>query len=165
MRNVLDFRIIELFLIFIIVLSVSCKQTSETTENNQKQSLEIADNAKGIIIQMDKNWAQAALDKDIDKFANYMHSDYAGVVSGGRKLDKQSWVDKLRNSDVVYESVVLENIEVKVYNNLAMVQGEYIQKAIRDGEPEEVTGIYINTWIKENNSWQVIASGFGRTSE
>ncbi len=165
MCNILNFRITKLFLIVSILLCISCKQSSETTENNQKQSLEIADNAKGKIIQMDKDWAQAALDKDIEKFANYMHTDYAGVVSGGRKLDKQSWVDKLRNSDVVYESVVLENIEVKVYDNLAIVKGEYIQKAIRDGKPEDVTGIYINTWIKENNSWQVIASGFSRTSE
>lgn len=157
MRYQLNYALLLIFSVF----ALACQNSNKKSYNNPDPD----GNLKEQIIQMENDWVKAALDKDIERFASYMHEDYAGVVSGGRKLDKISWVAKLRESTVEYESVKLNNLVVNIYENVVVVKGEYTQKAMRDGTKEDIAGIYINTWIKQEGPWQVLSSGFSRTKE
>ena len=114
-------------------------------------------------------WAQAAVDGDIEKFSGYMSDGYEElyVVPATAKKntvwgtsDKASWVALLRSKREKYASVKLRNLKVYLRGEIAIVTGEYSQKATSGGKDNSSSGLYVDTWMKTRGRWQLISSVF-----
>lgn len=114
------------------------------------------------VLHAEHEWVNVTLQGNVDAFSSFMADEYLALLPGGRIRDKATWVSALRAGTSKYESVNLSNLRVRVYGNTAVVFGEYTQKATADGKDNSAAGKYVDTWIKRDGRWQVVASGFSR---
>jgi ketosteroid isomerase-like protein len=129
------------------------KSQAESLPDSQKE-----------LIAMEHRWIDATIKGDADAFASFMADQYVAVVSNARIRDKATWVEGVRSGGLKYESVELRNLKVRLYGDTAIVTGEYTQKATSNGQDYSARGAYVTTWLKRNDRWQAIASGFSRST-
>ena len=121
-----------------------------------------------MIIAAEREWAKAAVDRDIATFSKYMSDDYLLIAvmatAGGQAqfevTTKSSWVDKIRLGHEKYDSVEIHDLKVFFNGELATVTGAYSQKGTSDGKDISASGIYVDTWAKRDGQWQLINSTF-----
>jgi uncharacterized protein (TIGR02246 family) len=110
------------------------------------------------IMRLQETWVQAAVDADADAFARFMDDSYR-VVSRGRVRDKATWVESIRSGRATYEAVQYHNVDVDVYGDtIAVISGEYSQKATAAGQDNSKPGVFVATWVKRDGQWRAIAS-------
>ena len=115
------------------------------------------------VLAAEHEWVKVTLAGDADKFASFIGEEYVALTENGRTFDKASWVSDIRSAKTKYESVELSNLVVRVYGNTAaVVRGDFTQKAT--GNHPTAAGKYVNTWVKRDGRWQVVASGFSTMS-
>lgn len=126
------------------VFAVSAAKPAPTTEQQ--------------VLTAEQEWVDATLAGDVDRFASFIGDEYVALVQNGQTFDKSTWVSDLRAARVKYESVKLSNLVAHVYGHTAVVRGEFAQRAT--GNHPTTSGRYVNTWVKRNGRWQIVASGF-----
>ena len=117
------------------------------------------------VLRAEHEWVEVTLKGDVDAFASYLADDYHALLTGARVRDKETWVSGLRAGTTTYQSVELSNLRVQLYGDTAVVFGDYTQRATSGGRDNSATGKYVNTWIKRNGRWQVVASAFSRVPQ
>jgi ketosteroid isomerase-like protein len=117
----------------------------------------------------ERAWAQAAVKADAAGMARLMSDDYVEIAmetapgttkSGWVTTSKAQWVELVRSGREKYTSVDLRNLKVYLHGDVATVTGEYSQTGTNEGKDISATGLYVNTWVKKNGSWQVVSSVF-----
>jgi ketosteroid isomerase-like protein len=121
------------------------------------------------IIVSERQWAKAAVDGDAAGMAKFMADDYVEIeietVPGTKTnrcvtTNKTQWIELVKSRREKYESVDLRNLRVYVHTDVATVTGEYSQTGTKDGKDISGTGVYVDTWVKKNGSWQLVSSVF-----
>jgi ketosteroid isomerase-like protein len=131
-------------------LLMSCAPAGDETAGEE---------AEGKVIELEHQWVDAALAGNVESFAAFMTDDYV-VVSDGHTTDKRTWVDAVRSGRHANTSVELLNLKVHLYGNTAVVNGDYTQSDLVNGQEKWVRGVYVTTWVRRNGRWQAVASGF-----
>ncbi len=135
-----------IFLIVAVLFSIA-ESPSPTASTPEQQ-----------VLAAEQAWVDVTLAGDADKFASFIGDEYVALVKDGRTFDKASWVSDLRSAKTKYEWVKLSNLVVRLYGDTAVVRGDFAQKAT--GNHPTAAGKYVNTWVKRDGRWQVVASGF-----
>jgi ketosteroid isomerase-like protein len=121
------------------------------------------------LLASERAWAKAAVDGNADAMAKFMSDDYVELTmetdkatnkTRWKNTGKAEWVALVCSGTEKYESVDLRNLRVYLHVDVATVTGEYTQKGSRDGQDISATGLYVNTWVKKNGTWQVVSSVF-----
>ena len=89
-----------------------------------------------MIIAAEREWAKAAVDRDVATFAKYMSDDYVLIavdVTAGRQQQfevttKASWVEKIRSGREKYDSVEIHDLKVFFNGELPTVTGHIRRK-------------------------------------
>ena len=149
---------VSLPLICVFVGVLACAHSSPA--GSQSPSPQSAEQA---VRAAEHDWVDAALAHDADKFASLVADEYIELVPGARTVDKATWVSHIRSGTTKYESVEIFNLVIRIYGNTAVVVGDFSQKATSDGKDRSAAGKYVNTWIRRQGRWQVVASGFSTT--
>jgi hypothetical protein len=116
-------------------------QTSDTTE---------------MITKREKEWMQAWIDKDENKFNDILADDFLLSSARGVLMTKQEWI-KGALGPFTCEGFQWKEIKVRIYDNVAVVNAITSQKA-NVGE-QDWSGDFIVTdvWVNKNGKWQVVA--------
>jgi ketosteroid isomerase-like protein len=93
--------------------------------------------AKGIQELQDR-WVQAELQADVATLDTLLDADFVGVGPLGFTLDKQAWLGRHRSGDLKYQALALEDANVRLYGDAAIVIAAQRQKATYQGN--EVPG-------------------------
>jgi hypothetical protein len=83
-----------------------------------------------MILAAEREWAKAAVDRDVATFAKYMSDDYVLIavdVTAGRQQQfevatKASWVEKIRSGREKYDSVEIHDLKVFFNGELATAE-------------------------------------------
>lgn len=135
-----------------LVFSTACASTGSGVQEQVNPATERE------IMRLQEEWVQAAVDADADAFAQFMDDNYR-VVSRGRVRDKAMWVESIRSGQATYEAVQYHNVDVNVYGDtVAVISGEYSQKATAAGQDTSKPGVFVATWVKRAGRWQAVAS-------
>jgi len=109
------------------------------------------------IVALEKQWAAAVQKPDVAAASQFMSDNYfLAIAVQGRPLTiipRQAWLDNLK----VYEikSLDIDDIQVHVYSNVAVVVLLWSQQATFRGQ--DATGQYLITdiWAKDSTGWRV----------
>ena len=148
------------FLAFALAIVATYHGQAYPQSDSQKQS--------DMIIAAEREWAKAAVDRDVATFSKYMSDDYVLIAvnaTPGREPEfdvttKSSWVEKVRSGREKYDSVEIHNLKVFFNGELATVTGAYSQKGTSAGKDISASGIYVDTWRRRNGQLQLINSTF-----
>jgi len=87
--------------------------------------------------ELGQRWAAAEQAADADALDALATDDFTLVGPLGFVLDKQQWLDRYHNGDLVTSSLVWNDVHVRDYGTAAIAVGVHTQQAAYRGQPSD----------------------------
>jgi ketosteroid isomerase-like protein len=114
------------------------------------------DDAAKQILELEKQWSVANVQKDIATLDRIMADDYIGIESVGMVANKAQEIADIRTGGVVVEAEQPTQMKVRLYGNTAVVTGHLSIRDRRDGKPGRHEVVFTDVWIRRGGQWQVV---------
>jgi ketosteroid isomerase-like protein len=112
----------------------------------------------GRVLALEKAWNLALESKDTRALEQILASTLVSVDIDGSVQSKSEFLGSIKAPDYKPAQVITEQSNVQVYGNAAVVTGVFRVKGIENGRPYTRRERFTDTWIKQNETWQCVAS-------
>jgi len=112
----------------------------------------------GRILGLEKAWNKAIEVKDTKALDQLLGSTFVAVESNGAQSNKSEFLASIKDPSYQPSQAVNEEMNVQVYGNSAVVVGIFRIKGVEKGKSYVRRERFIDTWIKQNQGWQCVAS-------
>lgn len=155
-NNWKHFRLSFPFIWVILVMTTeltSCnsrKQTDEkfdsTDEQSQLDEIKKLENAR----------LAAGINKDVAFFDSATADDYTQIDFDGNVLNKAQTLERIKSSYAQLQSNVVEDMDVRIYSNVAILTGLGNPKGTMKGEEFRDRVRYTRVYVKREGNWKVV---------
>jgi ketosteroid isomerase-like protein len=123
---------------------------------------EQAKKAEEELRKLEQDWADAVQPRDAAKVEQILADDWHGVNATGETRTKKMALDQLRSGDLISESIELMDVNVRTYDESAVVTGKEFVKGRYKGK--DINGEYrcIDVFVRKDDRWQCVASQITR---
>jgi ketosteroid isomerase-like protein len=110
--------------------------------------------------EMEEKWEASIPSHDFTTVQGFVASDFVGVSSQGKFVDKSSMLAEYKKDKDTYKSAKNEKLSVKSFGpNVTVVTGRAREKGTgKDGKAFDRTLLFTDTWMLRNGQWQCVAS-------
>jgi ketosteroid isomerase-like protein len=105
------------------------------------------------IEELGQKWTAAELRGDVPALRSMLADDFIGVGPLGFLLTKEQWLARLQSGDLTYESLQLDEVSVRVYNDAAILIGRQAQKAAYRGNPVDAQLRTTLVFVHQDGQW------------
>ena len=112
----------------------------------------------GRVLALETAWGHAIELKDTKALDQMLGSTFVAVEIDGTVSTKAEFLAGIKDPSYQPSQAVNEQISVQVYGNAAVVTGIFRVKGMEKGKPYVHRERFIDTWIKQNQTWQCVAS-------
>lgn len=115
---------------------------------------------KMTVRDMEEKWEASVPSHDFSTVQGYVASDFVGISSQGKFVDKGAFLADFKKDKDTYKSAKNEKLNVKNFGpNLTVVTGRAREKGTtKDGKPFDRTFLFTDTWMLRGGQWQCVAS-------
>jgi hypothetical protein len=99
----------------------------------------------------------AQVSKNYDVLDKVLANDLTYTHSNGNKDSKQSYIQSIRDGKSKYDAIDVEELNVRVYGNTAVINGVCMIKAINNGETINTHLRYTDVYVRKGSQWQMVA--------
>lgn len=117
------------------------------------QAPSVADTIK----QLEQDWVDAMIAVDIDKLSRIIADDWVHGYPG-KSRTKADFLSSLKASKYKLEACEFGPRNVKVFGDVAVLQGTVTERIIKDGQSRTVRVAYMDVWVKRGDRWMVVRS-------
>ena len=110
------------------------------------------------IISLETAWNGAEVNHDVRSLEMLIADTFVYTDSDGSFLYKDQWLAQVKNETEQYQQLANTDVAVVVYENAAVVTGQYREKIQIKGKWVTRTGRFTDTWIRRNGEWKCVAS-------
>jgi ketosteroid isomerase-like protein len=103
------------------------------------------------------DWDRAIVRKDRAAIEANMAEDFRQIDSAGNVETKQSFVDDLVSPQLTIDPYVVEDLEVRLYGDTALLSGRTRMTGRYDGKPFNSHYRYIDIYVKRGGRWQIVS--------
>jgi len=107
---------------------------------------------------MEDAWVNAIVHKDINVLNHVIADDFGGLSPNGFAYTKQEAISDVQSGSYVVESMVLDNVKVRVYGDTALVTFYQNEKSKFGDEDRSGRYAFTDVWVKRDGVWQAVAS-------
>jgi ketosteroid isomerase-like protein len=100
-------------------------------------------------------WDKAIVRKDKAAIAGNMSEDFRQISSSGEVSDKKTFVDNLTSDDLVIDPYTVEDFNIRLYGDVALLSGRTHMTGRGNGEPFKTQYIYIDIYRRVAGNWKV----------
>src|SRR5260221_14487666 len=93
------------------------------------------EHAKQEVARLADAWIEAELRGDIPFLERTLADDFVAIGPLGFMLAKHEWLARHQSGDLKYQSLDLDEVTVRLYNEAAVVIGRQVQDAAYRGNP------------------------------
>jgi ketosteroid isomerase-like protein len=110
--------------------------------------------------EMEEKWEASIPSHDLTTVQGFVASDFVGVSSQGKFVDKSSMLAEYKKDKDTYKSAKNEKLNVKSFGpNVTVVTGRAREKGTaKDGKAFDRTFLFTDTWMLRGGQWQCVAS-------
>ena len=110
--------------------------------------------------EMEEKWEASIPSHDFSTVQGFVSSDFVGISSQGKFVDKSSMLAEFKKDKDTYKSAKNEKLNVKAFGpNVMVVTGRAREKGTtKDGKPFDRTFLFTDTWMNRGGQWQCVAS-------
>jgi len=110
--------------------------------------------------EMEEKWEASIPSHDFTTVQGFVASDFVGVSSQGKFVDKSSMLAEYKKDKDTYKSAQNEKLNVKSFGpNVTVVTGRAREKGTgKDGKAFDRTFLFTDIWMLRNGQWQCVAS-------
>jgi ketosteroid isomerase-like protein len=113
---------------------------------------------RGRILGLESAWNHAIEAKDTKALDQLLGSTFVAVEIDGTMETKAEFLSGIKDPSYQPSQAVNEEINVQMYGNSAVVTGIFRVKGVEKGKQYVHRERFIDTWIKQNQAWQCVAS-------
>jgi ketosteroid isomerase-like protein len=107
------------------------------------------------ILESERQWAESVATGDTSAIERILADDFIGVDPKGRLYAKQQMIDETRNAPKYFVSNRLNDVKVRFYGGMAIVQGS---ETWEKHSGERGRFVWTDTWLQRNGHWQIVAA-------
>jgi ketosteroid isomerase-like protein len=109
------------------------------------------------IKQLERNWTDAMIAGDIAKMSQFVADDW---VEGypGKAITKATFLANFKSGKYKLESCDFGPSDVKVFGDVAVMQGSVTETRISSGQRSTIRVAYMDVWVKRGDRWVVVRS-------
>lgn len=112
----------------------------------------------GRVLALETAWGHAIELKDTKALDQMLASTFVAVEIDGTLSNKAEFLAGIKAPEYQPSQAMNEQISVKVYGNAAVVVGIFRVKGVEKGKPYVHRERFVDTWIKQGQTWQCVAS-------
>ncbi|HEY1425020.1 MAG TPA: nuclear transport factor 2 family protein [Candidatus Acidoferrum sp.] len=131
--------------LLLVLVSISGAAQNTSDEGGRILGLEIA-------------WNHAIESKDTKALDMLLAKTFVAVENDGSVSNKSEFLASIKAPEYQPSQAVNEKMDVQVYGEAAVVVGIFRVKGTEKGKPYVHRERFTDTWIKQNNTWQCVAS-------
>ena len=113
---------------------------------------------EGHLLALESAWNHAEQSKDAHALDQLLADSLVYVDYDGTLMNKKRYLDSTLKNSVRDEQINNDGMTVQIYGNAAVVNGAYRDKGTEKGKPFSRRGRFTDTWIRQNETWQCVAS-------
>jgi ketosteroid isomerase-like protein len=114
-------------------------------------------NAENYIKRSESEWAAAASKGDTGAVKRILADDFLGIAPDGSSYDKAKEIADTMNDHGNTISNHVNEVKVRFFGETAVAQGSETWEQ-RNGQLKRGTYVWTDTWVRRNNSWQIVAA-------
>src|SRR5437899_5418550 len=110
--------------------------------------------------EMEEKWEASIPSHDFSTVQGFVSSDFVGISSQGKFVDKSSMLAEYKKDKDTYKSAKNEKLNVRSFGpNVTVVTGRTREKGTgKDGKAFDRTFLFTDIWMLRNGQWQCVAS-------
>ena len=112
----------------------------------------------GRILGLEKAWNLALEQKDVKALDMLLANTMVSVDIDGSVSSKTEFLASIKAPDYQPSQAITEQTSVQVYGDSAVVVGIFRVKGTDKGKPFVHRERFVDTWIKNNDAWQCVAT-------
>jgi ketosteroid isomerase-like protein len=128
-----------------------------TRENAASSAAVVAE----LTVQADR-WDQAIVRKDRAAIEANMAEDFRQIDGAGNVETKSSFVTDLVSPDLVIDPYRVENFDVRVYGDVALLSGTTRMTGRYEGKPFASHYRYIDIYVRRDGTWRIVSVQISR---
>jgi len=135
-------------LALLIVWQPGCSSTSSAPH----------DDTAGLVAELTRQsdaWDKAIVRKDTAAIAANMSEDFRQIASNGDVANKETFVRNITAPDLTIDPYTVEDFDVRVYGNVALLSGRTRMTGREGGAPFTTHYRYIDVYVRTNGTWKV----------
>ena len=102
-------------------------------------------------------WDKAIVRKDRAAIEANMADDFRQIDSRGNVETKASFVDDLMSPDLQIDPYTVEEFEVRIYDNVALLSGRTRMTGRFQGKPFTTHYRYIDIYVRRGEQWKIVS--------
>jgi len=100
-------------------------------------------------------WDEAIVRKDLPAIAANMSPDFRQIRGNGSVVDRDTFLRDSASPDLVIDPYSVEDLDVRVYGDVALLCGRTRMTGRSAGEPFTSHYRYIDTYVRRDGQWRV----------
>ena len=109
-----------------------------------------------LIRKMETERIQAGVRKDTEAIAAATADDYVQIDFDGKVWNKATAMARIRSSEIQLQSNTIDDVDVRIYGNTAVVTARSIPKGTINGKDFSRPMRYSRVYVNRNGRWQVV---------
>ena len=149
----------------ILVIAVLLIAASVVTGHTSSKRARKIGNTEQAIRQLMKEQANAQQKNDTAALERIWADDFTFTNSSGEVQTKAQRLAEIKSGELKFESISIDDVQVRVYGDTAVVTGRGTVKGQRRGQ--DLTGQSRSTsvYVKKQGRWQVVATQITRIAQ
>lgn len=145
--------------ISVLVMAGFCSLLAQdaTTGSAAKRGTAGHETVQEQLKRMEKQRAEALMKGDTRLLDRTTADDYTMITSSGQLRDKSRMIGDLKSGEVKFESADVDDLQVRVYGDAAVVTGLHTQKARSSGNDISGTYRFTRFYVKQKGEWKAVA--------
>src|SRR5947199_3338133 len=113
------------------------------------------ENAEQEVLRLADAWASAELRGDTTFLEKTLTYDFIGIGPLGFMLTRQEWLERHQSGDLKYDSLSLDEVKVRVYNDAAVLTGRQVQQAAYRGNSIQAQLRTTLVFVQQQGQWKL----------
>jgi ketosteroid isomerase-like protein len=101
---------------------------------------------------------RALMDTDIDALSRIFADDYVQYNESGKAFTKEDVLNNFRTGAIRYPSIVSTGRTIRVFGDMAVVNGSESDEVEIAGQRSSVSYVYLDVLLKREGEWKLVAS-------
>jgi len=110
------------------------------------------------IKDLEKQWTDAELKQDAVALDRILADDIVEIESTGQVQTKAEDLADLKSGEFKLESLSFGDMKVRVFGNVAVVNGPYTMKGTYKGKDISHEGRFTDVFVKRQGRWQCVST-------
>jgi ketosteroid isomerase-like protein len=110
------------------------------------------------IQQLERAWNQAEARRDATAISSIVADSLTYIDYDGTLMNKSEYLRSVTKSNLEPDHLYDEGVSIRVFGNAAVAAGIYRETGVSKGKPYIHRARFTDTWIKQDATWQCIAS-------